>query len=87
MQEVSVQIGELFARADLLQVVRGNDEEVTKGVECVEELQHQWDLEDRQKHTNNKEADNTIIKITEVNNPTGIELKNTNIKMHLQTFT
>lgn len=48
VQEVSFQIGKLFAWADLLQVVRGNDEEVTKGVECVEELQHQWDLEDRQ---------------------------------------
>lgn len=48
VQEVSVQIGELFAWADLLQVVRGNNEEVTKGVECVEELQHQQDLEDRQ---------------------------------------
>lgn len=48
VQEVSFQIGKLFAWADLLQVVRGNDEEVTKGVECVKELQHQGDLEDRQ---------------------------------------
>lgn len=54
MQEVSVQVGELFAGADLLQIVRGDDEEVTKGVECVEELQHQWDLEDRQIDINNK---------------------------------
>lgn len=52
MQEVSVQIGELLARADLLQVVRGNDQEVTKGVECVEELQHQRDLEDRRSDNN-----------------------------------
>lgn len=46
VQEVSVQVGELLAGADLLQVVGGDNEEVTKGVECVEELQHQRDLED-----------------------------------------
>lgn len=47
VQEVSVQIGELLTWTDLLQVVRGNDQEVTEGVECVEELQHQRDLENR----------------------------------------
>lgn len=50
MQEVSVQIGELLTRADLLQVVRGNNQEVAEGVECVKELQYQGDLEDRQVH-------------------------------------
>lgn len=50
MQEVSVQVGELLAGADLLQVVGGDNEEVTKGVECVEELQHQRDLEDIRTH-------------------------------------
>lgn len=51
MQEVSVQVGELLAGADLLQVVGGDNEEVTKGMECVEELQHQRDLEDKRAHT------------------------------------
>lgn len=51
MQKVSVQVGELLAGADLLQVVGGDNEEVTKGVECVEELQHQRDLEDIQTHS------------------------------------
>lgn len=45
MQEVSVQVGELLARADLLQVVGGDHQEVAQGVECVEELQHQRNLE------------------------------------------
>lgn len=40
VQEVPVQIGELLTWADLLQVVRGNHQEVTEGMECVEELQH-----------------------------------------------
>lgn len=44
VQEVPVQIGELLTWADLLQVVRGNDQEVTEGVECIKELQHQRDL-------------------------------------------
>lgn len=65
MQEVSVQVGELLAGADLLQVVRGDDEEVTKGVECVEELQHQWDLEDKQRDINNKQVTYTVVKITD----------------------
>lgn len=50
MQEVSVQVGELLAGADLLQVVGGDNEEVTEGVECVEELQHQRDLGDIRTH-------------------------------------
>lgn len=50
MQEVSVQVGELLAGANLLQVVGGDNEEVTKGVECVKELQHQRDLEDIRAH-------------------------------------
>lgn len=45
VQEVSVQVGELFTGADLLQVVGGDHQEVTQGVECVEELQHQWNLD------------------------------------------
>lgn len=44
VQEVSVQVGELLAGADLLQVVWGDHQEVTQGVECVEELQHQRNL-------------------------------------------
>jgi len=32
----------------LLKVVRSNHQEVTEGVESVEELQHQRDLEDRE---------------------------------------
>lgn len=51
MQEISVQIGELLTWTHLLQVVRGNDQEVTEGVECVKELQHQRDLENRQAQT------------------------------------
>lgn len=51
VQEVSVQVGELLTWTHLLQVVRGNNQEVTEGVERVEELQHQRDLEDRQAHT------------------------------------
>lgn len=45
VQEVSVQVSELLARADLLQVVGGDHQEVTQGVECVEELQHQRNLD------------------------------------------
>lgn len=47
VQEVPVQVGELLTWTHLLQVVRGNDQEVTEGVECVEKLQHQRDLVDR----------------------------------------
>lgn len=49
VQEVPVQIGELLTWTHLFQVVRGNHQEVTEGVECVKELQHQRDLEDRHK--------------------------------------
>ncbi|TNN56872.1 hypothetical protein EYF80_032862 [Liparis tanakae] len=34
-----------------VQVVRGNNQEVAEGVECVEELQHQRDLEIRQERS------------------------------------
>lgn len=45
VQEVSVQVGELLTGADLLQVVGGDHQEVAQGVECVEELQHQRNLD------------------------------------------
>lgn len=47
VQEVSVQVGELLTGADLLQVVGGDHQEVAQGVERVEELQHQGNLDAR----------------------------------------
>lgn len=51
VQEVAVQVGELLPGADLLQVVRSDHQEVTEGVECVEELQHQRDLRGRERES------------------------------------
>lgn len=69
VQEVPVQIGELLTWTNLLQVVRGNHQEVTEGVECVEELQHQRDLEDREdKLTNHKFLHILLLKYSKAAN-------------------
>lgn len=44
VQEVPVQISELFPWTNLFQVVRSNHQQVTEGVECVKELQYQRNL-------------------------------------------
>lgn len=48
VQKVPVQVGELLAGANLFEVVGGDHQEVTQGVERVKELQHQRNLRDRQ---------------------------------------
>ena len=44
VEKVPVQVGELLSRADLFEVVRGNNEQIAQGVKCVKQLEHQWNL-------------------------------------------
>lgn len=44
VEEVSVKVGQLLSRAHLLEVVRGNNQEVTQSMKRVKELEHERNL-------------------------------------------
>lgn len=44
VEEVPVQVGQLFSRAHLFEVVRGNDQEVTQSMKRVKQLEHERNL-------------------------------------------